>query len=125
MAGFRDHRGWCPRALPPDPTVRLDVFPEYGDGDLLPVWRRGVGVHPYISEDLADALRAWNVSWEHRHAVGASVEDPGWRDPWRQRGEELAIRLGAETGCQVVLLWPLFDGRDESRENCRTLPWEV
>jgi hypothetical protein len=131
MDGFRRHALGCPRGRP-DGVRRLDVrfvhlaFPVWGWGtvpgrggrparDVVGMVRpEGLG----ISAELAGELRRW-AEWGDAHSEygGGRPAAGAERRAWFERGRELAGRLAAETGAEVVYAWPA-DGADPDCPHC-------
>ncbi|MEH1016091.1 hypothetical protein V6U90_23640 [Micromonospora sp. CPCC 206060] len=137
MDEFRRHSRACPYGRPAG-VRRLDLDVDYG---AFPVWtwftlpgQRGrpsrevcgsIGPAALgLSVGLAADLQTW-ADWQDRHheaawrgpddgAEPATAED--WQR-WRTAGQELALRLAAETGAAVVCLWP-SEGRDPQCPYC-------
>jgi hypothetical protein len=71
-----------------------------------------------LSAELTADFTAW-AAWEDRHSEygGRQPATGGERQAWFEHGRELARRLAAETGAEVVYDWPV-DGADPDCPYC-------
>lgn len=89
-------------------TRHLHVMAEYGE-DTFPVWERTRGaeagpVDPTslnISQELKDALAAWNGVYARLPATNYRFESARARREWIREGRALARRFQAEVGDDV------------------------
>lgn len=132
MEEFRRHALFCPHGRPPG-VWRLDVAFDYG---AFPVWawctmptrggqpaREVVGmVRPErlgLSAELSSALQAWS-DWIYLHSEygGGRVASEEQRRASGEQGRELARRLSAETGAEVVYKGDRIGDADPDCPHC-------